>query len=66
MDFKADSGIPIPPPKAVGTTALLRLMHPGESRVFPNRQVAAIAHRIFGKGKYRVHKERDGIRVWRL
>ena len=66
MEIKSDSHIPVPPPRALGTTALLRLLNPGESNLFSNPHVPSLAHRIFGKGNYRVHKERGGIRVWRL
>ena len=66
MEIRADSHVPVPAPRAIGTTALLRLLKPGESYVFPSTSAVAIACRVFGKGGYRSHKERGGIRIWRL
>ena len=65
MDFQFDQGVPVRP-RLTGTTALLRLMKPGESKVFPSVTAVALAFRVFGRGGYRSHKEHGGTRIWRL
>ena len=65
MDFAFEQNVPVPP-RSTGTTALLRLMKPGESKLFPSKTAVAIAFRVFGRGNFRSHKERGGTRIWRL
>lgn len=66
MDGVIDKGVTPPPPRIVGITALLRTFVVGDSKLIDSPNAPAIAYRIFGKGNYRSHKERGGIRIWRV
>lgn len=66
MDVKVDQTVPVPPVRHTGCTAILRTLKIGESVLLPSSNAAALAFRLFGKGAYRSHKERGGIRIWRV
>ncbi len=66
MDARVDKNVPVPSPRHTGITALLRTLAVGESVLIDTCNPSALAYRVFGKGNYRSHKERGGVRIWRI
>jgi hypothetical protein len=68
-ELKIEKNVPLPKSsKGYGLTGLLRKMKSGESIFVPfdvSGDPRQIAYNALGKGKFSVHKEPGGARVWR-
>ena len=68
-ELKIEKNVPLPKTYGgFGLTGIFRKMKPGESIFVPfdvSSDPRQIAYNALGKGKFSVHKEPGGARVWR-